>query len=122
MTTLHSLQSLRKGANTAVSDTQSATAAGATTSGSKKASPQAAVAQVAHIPRYDKALRQGRGDRLERSAWTTITGKSMSYDLSHIPFAHSRLDGHVVGQFHSFCCLSPMYALPTHRACGRGAI
>lgn len=35
--------------------------------------------QIARIPRYDKALRDGRGDRISQESWLTVTGtKSFS--------------------------------------------
>lgn len=45
----------------------------------KLSNPDAAIC----LPRYSKALREGRGDRLLRSQWTTVRGESDSFHTCH---------------------------------------
>jgi len=71
MTTLHSLQHLRKATTFA--------ATSPVPPGSKaspKVSPKTAAKPIMEVlvPRYDKALREGRGDRLPRDQWMSVTG------------------------------------------------
>ena len=37
-------------------------------------SQSGAPAAAAHIPRYDKSLREGKGDRMNREDWQALTG------------------------------------------------
>ena len=41
----------------------------------------------AHIPRYDKAMRQGRGDRANKSDWQLVNGQYMlihNYQFAYV--------------------------------------
>jgi len=74
MTTLHSLQNLRKPQTGSVAGT-SVGSAGATASTNKRTSTKSTkeVTEV-RVPRYDKALRNGRGDILPKEQWAVVTG------------------------------------------------
>jgi hypothetical protein len=80
MTTLHSLRALNQEKARAWSSELGARNAGSgagdqhrmhTKAGS---SPSSAVVSEVHIPRFDKSLRQGRGDRVDRSQWQVVSG------------------------------------------------
>ena len=76
MTTLHSLQNLRK-SQTGSAGEALVGSAGGTASNKKTSTKSTKEVTEVRVPRYDKALRNGRGDRLPRDQWALVTGTSL---------------------------------------------
>jgi hypothetical protein len=76
MTTLHSLRALNQEKASAWSNELGAGNSGDQHRVHTKAgsSPSSAVISEVLIPRFDKSLRQGRGDRVDRSQWQVVSG------------------------------------------------
>ncbi len=75
MTTLHSLQNLRKPQTLSTPESSTGGARTAGSADNRKSSTANVITEV-RVPMYDKALRNGRGDRLPRGQWVVVTGET----------------------------------------------